>query len=152
MGDDFPHPYTEEDAEAWIDMAASPSPPTQYAIFVDGSLSGGLGGFPGSGEATGTVEIGWWLHPDQWGRGITSTCASMIVDEFFVHHGAMRCVAPVMAPNLASARVAEKAGLTLEGVEHGAYLKRGVRYDKHVFGITRSAWLVHRSGTGGTAR
>ena len=152
MGDEFPYPYTVEDAETWVSMASSGSPPTQYAIFVGGGLAGGAGGFPRSGEETGTVEIGWWLHPDHWGRGITSACASVIVDEFFTHHGAMRCVAPVMGPNVASAHVAENAGLTLEGVERSAYLKRGVRHDKRVFGITRSDWLGGRSDRRGTGR
>lgn len=140
MGDEFPHPYTEEAGEAWMDIATAASPPTQYAIFVDGVLSGGVGGFPGRGENTGSVEIGWWLRPDHWGRGITTAAATVIVDEFFAERGAMRVFAPVMAPNHASSRVAEKAGLRLEGVERGAYLKAGVRYDKKLYGLTRREW------------
>ncbi|MBW2471858.1 MAG: GNAT family N-acetyltransferase [Deltaproteobacteria bacterium] len=45
-----------------------------------------------------------------------------------------------MKPNVASARVAEKAGLRLEGVAPSVYLKRGVRYDQLNYGLTRAQW------------
>ena len=144
MGDEFPHPYTEEAGDAWIDVATEASPTTQYAIHVDGVLSGGVGGFPGTGENTGSVEIGWWLHPDHWGRGITTAAATAIVDEFLGERGAMRVFGPVMAPNVPSSRVAENAGLRLEGIEKGAYLKGGVRYDKRMYGLTRREWSAGR--------
>jgi RimJ/RimL family protein N-acetyltransferase len=51
----------------------------------------------------------------------------------------------VMAPNEASARVAEKAGLRFEGVAPGAYLKGGVRHDQRNFGVTRPQWIAARS-------
>jgi len=148
MGDQFASPYTTEDAETWMEVATKRDPPTQYAIFVDGILRGGLGGFPASGENTGDVEIGWWLNPSLWGRGITSACARTLVDEFFAHRGYMRLWAPVMHANIASARVAESAGLTFEGSFPSAYLKFGVRYDQHNYGITRSQWLANRGGAG----
>ena len=113
-------------------------------MFVGDRLVGGVGGVPSKGENTGAVEIGWWLAPDMWGRGITSAAARAIVDELFAHRGAMRVWAPVMQPNLASGRVAEKAGLNLEGVAPDAYLKGGVRYDQMNYGMTRSQWQADR--------
>ncbi|MGI9641467.1 MAG: GNAT family N-acetyltransferase [Acidimicrobiia bacterium] len=148
MGDQFASPYTRDDAESWIEVATKNDPPTQYAIFVDGALSGGIGGFPASGENTGDVEIGWWLHPDHWGRGITSACARVLVNEFLGNRGYMRLWAPVMHVNIASARVAESAGLTFEGSFPSAYLKGGVRYDQHNYGITRAQWVADRNKAG----
>lgn len=144
MGDMFATPYTVDDAEMWIDVATKAVPVTQYAVFVDGRLAGGLGGFPGSGEQTGTVEIGWWLDPDYWGRGIMSACAATLVDEFIGVRGYMRLWAPVMAPNVASKRVAERAGLQLESIAPSVYLKAGVRHDQWNYGITRAQWLAAR--------
>ncbi len=144
MGDQFPHPYTTEAAEAWIEMAVKDHPPTQYAVFVRDTLAGGVGGFPMSGEATGHVEIGWWLNPVYWRQGITSAAVIALVDEFFRTRGYMRLWAPVMAPNVASAKVAEAAGLTLEGVARIAYLKHGVRYDQLNYAITRQDWKASR--------
>lgn len=143
MGDQFAAPYTRDDAEAWVEITMRFEPPMQYAVFDGGGLIGGLGGFPAHGEATGSAEIGWWLHPDHWGKGIMSACARALVDELF-ERGYMRLWAPVMAPNLASARVAERAGLRLEGLAPSAYLKGGVRYDQLSYGITRAQWLTDR--------
>jgi len=52
----------------------------------------------------------------------------------------MRLWAPVMHPNKGSARVAEKAGMTLEGVAPSHYVKQGVRYDQLNYGMTREQW------------
>jgi RimJ/RimL family protein N-acetyltransferase len=144
MGDMFPSPYTLEAAYEWIAIAGAVSPPTQYAVFVDGTLAGGVGGFPLGGERTGAFEIGWWLSPDVWGRGITTAAAKALVDELFGDRGAMRVWAPVMHPNVASGRVAMKVGLLLEGAAPDAYLKGGVRYDQLNYGLAKAQWQADR--------
>lgn len=144
MGDDFPHPYRREDAEEWIGLTSRSDPPTHFAVYVNGVMAGGVGGFPGSKEHTGVVEIGWWLHPDFWSRGIATACVVALVDLLFTDHDSMRLWAPVMHPNVASARVAEKAGLTLEGRAPSAYVKHGVRYDQLNYGTTREQWMADR--------
>jgi RimJ/RimL family protein N-acetyltransferase len=68
----------------------------------------------------------------------------VLVDEFFGVRGYMRLWAPVMAPNEASKRVAERAGLRLEGIAPSAYLKAGVRHDAWNYGLTRTGWLTDR--------
>ena len=143
MGDEFATPYTHAAAEAWIELA-SPEPPMQFAVFIEGTLGGGMGGFAGTGEMTGTAEIGWWLNPEYWGRGITTAAAMAMVDVFFGSRGLMRLWAPVMGGNGASARVAEKIGMRREGVAPSTYLKGGVRYDQVNYGLTRAQWLAGR--------
>ena len=145
MGDMFPHPYTVADAEGWLELAARQPVDSQFGIFEDGRLVGGCGGFLFKGENTGVAEIGWWLTPDRQGQGITTDAVIALVDYLFAELGLMRLWAPVMAPNTASARVAEKAGLSDEGLAPSAYLKGGVRYDQRHFGITRSQWMANRS-------
>jgi RimJ/RimL family protein N-acetyltransferase len=140
MGDMFPTPYTIEAAHEWLAIAGASTPTTQYAIFLDDRFVGGVGGFPSKAENTGAIEIGWWLTPDVWGRGITTAAARALVDELFSQRGAMRLWAPVMRPNVASAKVAMNAGLVLEGIAPDAYLKGGVRYDQMSYGLTRSQW------------
>ena len=144
MGDMFPSPYTPEAAGEWLAIAGASNPPTQYAVFSGDRLVGGIGGFLFSRENTGGFEIGWWLTPDMWGNGITSAAARVLVDELFAHRGAMRVWAPVMQPNVASGKVAMNAGLVLEGIAPGAYLKRGVRYDQIHSGLPRSPWAAAR--------
>lgn len=140
MSDQFPYPYTEEAGREWLDIAAKDDPPSHYGILLGEELVGGIGGSAGEGERTGTFEIGWWLTPQHWGKGITSAAAKALVDEFFGRRGIMRVWAPVMHPNVASAKVAQHAGLIFEGVSPSAYLKGGVRYDMRHFGLTRAQW------------
>lgn len=140
MRDRFPSPYTRNDAEEWLDIATGVSQPTQFAIYADGSFVGGLGGDLGTGERTGSAEIGWWINPQYWGRGIMTAAARTLIDYLFEKLGIMRLWAPVMTPNIGSARVAEKAGMYLEGTAPAAYLKNGDRMDQLNFGLTREQW------------
>lgn len=142
MGDMFPHPYTEEAADGWLDLATAS--PTQFAVLLDGEVVGGMGGYPLKHEATGSMEIGWWITPALWGQGITTACVKSMIDVFFGQMGFMRLWAPVMHANPASARVAEKAGLRFEGVARSHYLKGGVRYDQLNYALTRADWLSGR--------
>ncbi len=145
MSDRFPYPYTEDAAEEWIDLCSTEEPPNNFMIAVDGVLRGGVGAAPMSAEKVGVAEIGWWLTPACWGRGITSAAASALVDYMFSERGMERLWAPVFSPNAASAGVAANAGLVLEGTAPSAYLKNGIRYDELDFGITRSQWEAQRT-------
>jgi RimJ/RimL family protein N-acetyltransferase len=140
MSDRFPYPYTVEDASEWISFTMAEPEPLNYAVFEHDRLVGGVGASRLGLERTGTFEIGWWLTPSHWGRGITSAAAVALVDELFANRGAMALWAPVMAPNDASAAVARKIGMELEGTRRSVCLKGGVRYDQLEFGITRAAW------------
>ena len=140
MGEVFPSPYTREAAESWLEIATDSSPPLQYAIYVDGTFTGGVGAFLFKAENTGVAEIGWWLDPEYWGQGITTTAVRAFIDEMFEDRDLERLWAPVMEPNVASARVAEKAGMLLEGTAPSMYVKDGVRMDGLNFGLTRAQW------------
>lgn len=140
MGDRFPYPYTTEAATEWIEFTLSEYPPLNYAVFSGDELVGGVGAEHLGVERTGSFEIGWWLTPSVWGSGITSAAAKALVDELFANRGAMTLWAPVMHPNAASAGVARKIGMTLDGRRRSMYLKGGVRYDQLDFVITRDQW------------
>ncbi len=140
MGEEFATPYTREAAESWLEIATESSPSLHYAIYVDDTFAGGVGALLFKAENTGVAEIGWWLNPQFWGKGVASTAVRAFVDEMFENRGLERLWAPVMEPNVASARVAEKAGLVLEGIAPSHYVKRGVRMDGLNFGITRRQW------------
>ena len=140
MGEMFETPYTRQAAESWLEIATEPSPPLQYAIYVDGAFAGGVGAFLFKAENMGVAEIGWWLNPNYWSMGITSAAVKSFVDEMFENRGLERLWAPVMAPNVASARVAEKAGMHLEGIAPSHYVKGDVRMDALNYGITRAQW------------
>jgi RimJ/RimL family protein N-acetyltransferase len=140
MSEEFSTPYTRQAAESWLEIATGSSPPLHYAIYVDGTFAGGVGAILFKAENSGVAEIGWWLNPRFWGKGITTAVVQAFIDEMFEHRGLERLWAPVMEPNIASARVAQKAGMRLEGIAPSFYVKGGVRMDGLNFGLTRSQW------------
>lgn len=57
-------------------------------------------------------EIGWWLDPAAWGRGLAREGAAAVRDEAFHRLGAPSIIARIQPPNAASLGVAAAIGLT----------------------------------------
>jgi len=64
------------------------------------------------------------LGRDYWGRGIATDAALTLSDAALRGRQLRRLEARVFAPNIASARVLEKSGFTLEGRLRAYYLDR----------------------------
>ncbi|GIF76966.1 GNAT family acetyltransferase [Asanoa siamensis] len=61
-----------------------------------------------------TVDLGYRLRRDAWGRGYATEGGRALVDKGFQDLGVRRVVADTMAVNTGSRRVLEKIGLTFE--------------------------------------
>ena len=61
-------------------------------------------------EADAT-EIGWWVDPGSWGRGIATEAALALRDEAFGDLGARLLAARYQPANPASGRIMEKLGM-----------------------------------------
>jgi RimJ/RimL family protein N-acetyltransferase len=68
-------------------------------------------GAPIDGVAEPALEIGWWVDPSAWGRGIATEAAAAVLDEAFGRVGAETVVARFQTANAGSARVTAKLGL-----------------------------------------
>ncbi|WP_029041261.1 GNAT family N-acetyltransferase [Cucumibacter marinus] len=68
-------------------------------------------------NARGIGEIGWRLRRAAWGRGIATEAARLVLLHAFGTLGLDAVVADIDPYNTASARVAEKSGMTLLGEE-----------------------------------
>jgi RimJ/RimL family protein N-acetyltransferase len=65
------------------------------------------------------IEIGWWLAPDLWGKGLATEAAECALADGFGRCGLNRIVAIARRENRASTRVMEKLGMRYEkDVEH----------------------------------
>ncbi len=60
------------------------------------------------------IELGYRLRKAVWGRGYATEVAKALIQKGFCELGTQRVIAPVLAANLASIRVLEKAGLSLQ--------------------------------------
>ena len=74
------------------------------------------------------AEIGYWLLPEHWGRGIVSEALEAMVSYLFREWGIHRLEAVVEAGNSKSSKVVERAGFVYEGtlrdceIKHGQYI------------------------------
>ncbi|MBA9004959.1 GNAT family N-acetyltransferase [Thermomonospora cellulosilytica] len=66
---------------------------------------------PVAGVPEPALEIGWWVAPHAWGRGIATEAASAVLAEAFGRLGAAAVVARFQVANTGSARVTAKLGL-----------------------------------------
>jgi RimJ/RimL family protein N-acetyltransferase len=70
---------------------------------------------PGTaGVATDDVELGWWLAPEAWGRGLATEGGLAVRDDAFERLGVASLVARLQPANAASARVAARLGMAHE--------------------------------------
>jgi RimJ/RimL family protein N-acetyltransferase len=118
--DTIPQPYLEPEALAWIEQATSYWHEGASAPFaVTAAASGELVGSVGFGWVTGEVavgEVGYWLRRDARGRGLSTRAVQLIIPWAFETLACERLQLRADAENLASQRVAEKAGFRREGV------------------------------------
>ena len=128
LTDDFPHPYTETDASAWILLQAGIDPPQNLAVVVDGAPVGGVGfGRREDAQRRLTAAVGYWIGEEYWGRGIATDALRRLAEYAFNRFDFERLEATVFDENPASCRVLEKAGFVLEG-----QLRRSIVKDQRV--------------------
>jgi RimJ/RimL family protein N-acetyltransferase len=112
--DQVPQPYTLKDARAYI-AGEVDRDETAFAITdaADGRVLGSIGARP---AGDGTFEIGYWLRADARGRGLTARALVLLGRWALEQPGVARVQLRADPENVASCRVAEKAGFTFEGV------------------------------------
>lgn len=133
LRDAFPHPYSVDDAKAFISRATSAAPETNFAICVDDQAVGGIGYLPHSDVERISAEIGYWLGEPFWGRGITTEALSAVTRYAIRQHGLKRVYAVPYDANEASCRVLEKAGYSLEGRMRKSAIKDGKVVDQFLY-------------------
>ena len=137
LRDAFPYPYTFDDAEAWIRLATSQQPETNFAIADAEEAIGGIGFRLGEDVFRRTAEIGFWLGESHWGRGIATRAVRALTNYAFAEHDLSRIEAHVYEWNPASARVLEKAGYVLEGRLRKSVTKNGITMDRFLYALVR---------------
>lgn len=137
LRDRFPYPYSEEDALQFINMAATYSPTTEFAIEFNGEAIGAAGIILKDDVYKGNGEIGYWIGQPFWGKGIGTNVVAELLRIAFYELKLYRVYAEVFEKNVGSARVLEKNGLTKEASLKNAIIKDGIRQNLLIYSITR---------------
>jgi RimJ/RimL family protein N-acetyltransferase len=93
------------------------------AVEIDSGRQIGLAALTFAGAGAGVdadeYELGWWLDPGFWGRGLAREGAAAVRDEAFSRLAAPSVLARIQPANRASLAVAAAIGLTHESASVG---------------------------------
>lgn len=140
LRDRFPHPYTAENAQQYLERDARRSVDGNefvFAIEVDGQAVGGIGIIRGADIERVSAELGYWLGEEYWGRGIVTAAIKNFAPWIMDRYRLSRLHADCFTDNPASSRVLEKAGFTRESTKRRAAIKHGEIKDMHVYVMVR---------------
>jgi ribosomal-protein-alanine N-acetyltransferase len=123
--DHFPYPYTITDAERWIYHASTSLKETVFAIVIDGKAVGSIGLVRKDDVYRKSMELGYWLGEEFWGRGIVTEAIGAVTEYAFSTFDIVRIYADVFEWNTVSAHVLEKNGFVFEARLRKAIYKNG---------------------------
>ncbi|MFB7912563.1 GNAT family N-acetyltransferase [Streptomyces sp. NPDC056061] len=114
-----------------------------YGIWLDGTLVGGVM-FVDFDTGFGQCEIGCWLEPAAEGRGLITEACEALLEWAFAVRGLHRAEWQCRADNQRSSAVAERLGMTLEGVRREYWPYGGARHDKQIWAVLAPEWHARR--------
>lgn len=85
-------------------------------------------------------EVGWAMHPDEWGKGYATEAAWHMMDWAFTELNLHRIVAYCHAENVASVRVMEKLGMRQDGRLRETRWLNGAWWDELVYAVLDKDW------------
>lgn len=97
-------------------------------------------------DSADTVELGYRLRRDAWGRGYATEGARALADLAFTRLGVQRITATTMTVNAGSRRVMEKSGLVYVRTYFGDWPERidGSEHGEVEYELTRADWERRR--------
>lgn len=165
MRDSFPSPYTIDSAHAFLatvrdqkqwrpirsisDPAKVPAQsiqeikdgtkaPCHWAIALNGNLIGAVGLMWQKDVEARTVELGYWIAEDHWGKGFAAEAVGAVLAWAWQAYPELdRVEANVFGWNTASTSVLRKLGFVEEGRLRAAVFKLGKRCDLILHGLIR---------------
>jgi RimJ/RimL family protein N-acetyltransferase len=125
-----PSPYTEADALAWLESDEEET----FAI-VDRTSDELLGSIGVRFFDGGVADVGYWVKREARGRGVATRALGLVSRWAFVEREVGRFQLRAEPDNVASQRVAEKAGFVREGVMRAALEIKGTRRDVVMYSL-----------------
>lgn len=137
MTNQFPHPYNEEAGKKFIEFTTCHDPRHIMAIEINGEVAGGIGIHPQTDVHCKNAELGYWLAEPYWGKGIITKAIPQMVKYGFDHFDITRIFARPFGTNIASQKVLERSGFTLESRHDKALFKNGEFLDELIYAIRK---------------
>lgn len=136
---DLPFPYTEKNAEDFINstLSADKNNNISRAITLNDKAIGSIGVFRREGIHRRTAELGYCLNEKYWGKGYMTNAVKQITHEVFEKTDIVRIFAEPYAYNIGSSRVLEKAGFVYEGILKSNAIKDEKILDTKMYALVK---------------
>lgn len=130
--DQFPFPYSIEDARNWLAGPAKIESNIIFGIEISNEIIGVVGVHAQNDIHSKTANVGYWLAEPFWGKGIMTEAVRAVLEYAFENKDWVRFEAGVFSSNPPSQRVLEKCGFHCESIQKNAVFKDGRLLDEHV--------------------
>lgn len=137
LRDQFPFPYTAEEAETWIVHTCNQYPETNFVIANNTEMFGAIGINLLDDVNRFSAEIGYWIGEPFWGKGIATATLKTFTDFAFTKFELNRIFANVFEGNAASEKVLLKSGYTKEATLKKAVYKEGKLLDQYIYAVLK---------------
>jgi RimJ/RimL family protein N-acetyltransferase len=138
----LPHPYSPDDAIAFVRGTAELGSETVFLIEHD-NVPVGMVGIDGANPDA--AELGYWLGVEHWGQGFATEAARGAIDFFFEEFDGDHLYAGARVTNPASRNVLEKCGFQWSGVELHRFHALGSSTPVDCFRLSRGVWSSLKS-------
>jgi RimJ/RimL family protein N-acetyltransferase len=140
------HPeYSIAESRSWLEIhvpAFEQGAAFEFAIVSgDGRYLGGCG-LNQIDKANNRSNLGYWVRSTATRRGVATAAVLLLRDWAFANTDLVRLEIVIAVGNIASHRVAEKAGAIREGTLRRRLVLHGTAHDATMFSFTRAAPLT----------
>lgn len=90
------------------------------------------------------AEIGYWLGVPYWHKGYMTEAVRLVCHFAFIYLDAARAYATVFTRNIASRKVLEQNGFSVDGTLRSHVFKQGEWHDHWFLSLLRSEWEVEK--------
>lgn len=138
MDDEFPFPYTYDDAIYFVESNLKNNFKIfNFALVVDDDPVGNIELIKGEGVYRNSVEIKFWIGEEYWGQGVLTEAIEWLVSYSFNEYVINRIVAQVFSNNEAAKKVLLKNDFILEATLKNAIYKDGSVLNELIYSVLR---------------
>ena len=87
-----------------------------------------------------SMELGYWIAEEHWGKGYATEAARALVTYVFENYAVNRMQAHCVVENEPSTKVIERLGFQFEGVARSAVCLRGTFHDVKRYAVLKNEW------------
>jgi len=146
LTNEFPNPYSKEDAKSFISIVSKEVPTVVFTIEINEESCGSIAVIPQNKENTKQntpinicnkqAELGYWLAEKYWNNGIMTLAIKEMVDYGFKTFDIDCIFATPFVNNLASQKALKKVGFTSDN-KAIKIVKNNENYEVIIFSIKK---------------